>query len=96
MEQGRHKRMEGCSYDAVPRDGPHIFVVDAVAWDRGEFAGAWVPADANGGLVLRHLSGVLRREVDIEDLAVVDQVGVETMVDEQYWWSEAASARSKE
>lgn len=52
------------SYDAVPRDGPAVFVADAAAWDRGEIRGVWVDALTPPGRVVQRLPTSLVETLD--------------------------------
>lgn len=79
-------------YDAVPRDGPAVFVVEADSWDNGEIDGVWVNASVSPEEVAERFSQVTSRPVDFDQLVVVDQVGLgPQMVDEDWFRIEAAT-----
>jgi hypothetical protein len=71
-------------YDAVPRDGPAIYVVAAETWDQGDVTGIWIELESPTDKVVELLSAVAGRALELDDLRVVDQVGVgKLMLDEQ-------------
>lgn len=86
---GGDNRERGCdtavgweAYDAVPRDGPWLFVAVTEAWDRGEIRGTWVRATANTTEVLDVVAATVGQRYQAERLAVVDQVGIKHQVPE--------------
>jgi uncharacterized lipoprotein YddW (UPF0748 family) len=82
------------SYDAVPRDGPAVFVADAAAWDRGEIRGVWVDAQTPPARVVQQLAEELGREVGLDELAVVDQVGLGAAALSEDYFSDEHAVRS--
>jgi hypothetical protein len=67
---------QGRGWDAVPRDGPAIFVVDRHAWERRDTDGVWVGTDESGFAIAARLTRQLGKPVAIENLVIVDQIGV--------------------
>lgn len=78
-------------YDRLPAeepgglDRPWLYVVHKAAWDRREIKGAWVPADLDSHSVAMVVSSAAGETLARADLAVVDQMGVDTMVDEDHF-----------
>lgn len=73
-------------YDDVPEDDqPWLYVVNAPAWDEGRIEGAWVPAHLNAHQVAEVVSTTSDHLLLRADLAVVDQIGIEPMVDEDHF-----------
>lgn len=70
------------AYDAVPRDGPWLFVAVAEAWDRGEIRGAWVRASASSEEVVTVLLAATGHPVTVQELTIVDQVGIDQPIAE--------------
>jgi hypothetical protein len=70
------------AYDAAPRDGPWLFVAVTEAWDRGEIRGTWVRATASTSEVLDVMAATVGQRYQAEELAVVDQVGINRQVPE--------------
>lgn len=66
------------AWEAIPRDGPAVFIVDTVALSQGVVRGRWVSvADADGGMNLHaELTALLGHEPEEGSWAVVDQVGL--------------------
>lgn len=69
-------------HDQLPMDGHWLYVVDANAWDHGDDRGVWVPSNTGAHTVLGGLNRVLGRHLALDNLAVIDQLGDQTMVDE--------------
>lgn len=68
-------------YEAVPRDGPAVFLANVAALERGELSGAWVRLDQPATQLVSALAHLIGDRPD--HWAVVDQVGVgSTAVDE--------------
>ena len=64
------------AWDAVPRDGPAVFVIDTAAADHGVVHGRWLMiADGQTGWHA-NLTDLLGREPDEGSWAVVDQIGL--------------------
>jgi hypothetical protein len=85
LNEGRsHEHADGWwLYDAVPRDGPALYVVLADTWDRGDVTGLWIRPDSPTECVVELLSSLTDRQLTLDDLRVVDQVGLgQAMVDE--------------
>lgn len=73
-------------YDDAPTDDqPWLYVVNAKAWDQGAIEGAWVPADLNAHHVAAVVSAVSEQTLLRAELAVIDQLGIDTMVDEDHF-----------
>lgn len=87
MEKQQHEAQpEPRGWDGVPRDGPWVFVVDKAAWDRGEVIGTWLDPWTPPELVAKQLGELLGRSPQLDELAVVEQVGLgEEMVDEDWF-----------
>jgi len=64
------------AWDAVPRDGPAVFVVDTAAFDRGIVRGRWLAVDAGQAALQLELTELLGRPPAEGSWAVVDQVGL--------------------
>lgn len=69
-------------HDRLPDDGAWLYVVDAAAYDAGTERGAWVPADLDDHRVAMVVSSAAGEALARWDLAVIDQVGLDEMVDE--------------
>ena len=64
------------AWEAVPRDGPAVFVVDTVAFDHGIVRGRWLSV-ADGQVNLHaELTELLGHEPEEGTWAVVDQIGL--------------------
>ena len=77
-------------HDEMPSQGPWIYVVDQRDWDNGIDHGAWVPAGIGAHTLLEGLGRVLGRTVTLDRLSVIDQVGLDPMVDEDHFATEAS------
>jgi hypothetical protein len=64
------------AWDAVPRDGPGVFVIDTEAFDRRQVRGRWIDPTAEPALIELQLQELLGRWPEPGSWAVVDQVGV--------------------
>ena len=62
--------------------GAWLYVVSRQAWDDGKVCGAWVPAGLGEHDVAMVVSSAVGQSLSRWDLAVVDQVGLDAMVDE--------------
>lgn len=64
-------------WNAVPRDGPAVFVVDVEVADReGRVQGRWIDPTGTREEIERQLGELLGRASDEGTWAVVDQVGL--------------------
>lgn len=74
-------------HDELPPDeGRWLYVVDTTTADEeGCTPGAWVSAELDPEQTVLLLSPVFGRLVSRHELAVVDQLGCEAMVDEDYF-----------
>jgi hypothetical protein len=74
------------AWDAAPRDGPGVFVIDAPALDhRGELRGIWLDPTVGASTFALQLATFLGREPRPTEWSIVDQVGVgETMLPENF------------
>ena len=89
MSEGRDSKQGGenserwNAWDAVPRDGPAIFLVETKAFDQGQVQGVWIR---------QHAEQDLQREQLIElsaftatgQYAVIDQIGLSVMMPEHF------------
>jgi hypothetical protein len=64
------------AWDAVPRDGPAVFVVDVGALDHGVVRGRWLDARAEQEVLHGELTELLGSEPEEGAWAIVDQVGL--------------------
>jgi hypothetical protein len=64
------------AWDAAPRDGPAVFVVDAAAFDRGDVVGTWIDPYDDARNVEQKLSELLGRDAEQGTWAIVDQTGL--------------------
>lgn len=64
------------AWDAVPRDGPAVFVVDTKAFDHGVIRGLWLEVSADGTALHDQLTELLGREPEEGTWAIIDQVGL--------------------
>lgn len=64
------------AWDAVPRDGPAVFVVDAAAFDQGVVRGGWLAVGADQAALHADLTELLGREPQEGSWVIVDQVGL--------------------
>jgi len=64
------------AWDAVPRDGPSVFVVDTKAFDHGVVRGRWLDVSADGAALHDQLTELLGREPEEGSWAIIDQVGL--------------------
>ena len=70
-EAGSDVALDG--YDAVPRDGPAVFVADTAKLDRGELHGRWIGLDRSAADIATHISAVTNRSPIDGGWAVIDQ-----------------------
>jgi hypothetical protein len=82
MEKHKHYNdMHGMTdgweaWDAVPRDGPAVFVIDTVALDQHhQFRGRWLDLAAGAAATEAALGDLLGRPIDA-GWAIVDQIGL--------------------
>lgn len=72
------------AYDAVPRDGPAVFVADTDRLDRGELHGRWIGLDQPAADIAADISRVADRSPIDGGWAIVDQSRLgATMCDEE-------------
>jgi hypothetical protein len=64
------------AWDAVPRDGPAVFVVDAEAFDRGEVIGRWIDPFGEQVDINEQLRQLVGDNPDQGRWAIVDQIGL--------------------
>jgi hypothetical protein len=65
------------AWDAVPRDGPAVFVVDTDALDRHQcLRGRWLDLAASPEIIDTALGELLGRPVEEAGWAIVDQIGL--------------------
>lgn len=79
---GEQERIEALSHDDVPEKGQWLYVVDSEGWDQGQDSGLWLPAFTTTDQAVEALKHRTGRELTGGDLAVVDQIGLDTMADE--------------
>lgn len=72
-------------HDRVPDSGRWLFVVDRRAWDDGRETGVWVRGDVDPDQMGLLLPSVFADRPSRVDLLVVDQLGFDEMVDEDYF-----------
>lgn len=71
------------SYEAVPRDGPAVFVADTTKLDQGELHGKWIGLDQSAADIAENISRVTDRSPIDGGWAIVDQSRLgATMCDE--------------
>ncbi len=76
-EGGLEEQADGWrAWEAAPRDGPGIFVVDAAAFDDGRIQGRWLDPDAEPEVLYEQVRELLGREPVEGAWAVIDQVGL--------------------
>lgn len=74
-ERGREINEGWDAWNAVPRDGPAVFVVDLQAMEtQGRVHGRWMNPMRKSEEVTAELREVLGREPDVNTWAVIDQV----------------------
>lgn len=73
------------AYDAVPRDGPAVFIIDTEALDRDdELRGAWLDPSCSPEALICQIEELTGRRSHDGGWAVIDQVGLgPIMIDEQ-------------
>jgi hypothetical protein len=76
MEQTRTEHDGWDRWDAVPRDGPAVFIVDTDAWSKGIVKGRWCNPWAPAEQVREQLTELLGHEPADDEWAIVDQVGL--------------------
>jgi len=64
------------AWDAVPRDGPAVFVIDTTAFDQGTVRGRWLDVSAGKEALHDGLTELLGREPEEGAWAIVDQIGL--------------------
>jgi hypothetical protein len=64
------------AWEAVPRDGPAVFVVDTDAFDQGLVRGRWLDVSAGQTALHQALSELLGQEPKKGRWAIVDQIGL--------------------
>ncbi len=71
------ERIDGWkAWEAAPRDGPGIFVIDTAALDAGELRGRWLDPTADPETLRGQVQELLGREPVECSWAIVDQVGL--------------------
>lgn len=85
MEGTKNKRSEvpeapaggWSAWEAAPRDGPGIFVIDTLAFDQGgELRGRWVDPTGAPETLRAQVRELLGREPVAGSWAIIDQVGL--------------------
>lgn len=80
IKQWRPEAADG--HDAVPRDGPAIYLADAAVLHAGRLIGRWVRLDTPLAEVAEEVGQLVGERPD--NWVVIDQVGIgEAMLDEQ-------------
>ena len=64
------------AWEAAPRDGPAVFVIDTERFDCGVVHGAWVDPTANPEELQEQLRQLLGREPQAGRWAIIDQIGL--------------------
>lgn len=64
------------AWDAVPRDGPAVFVVDTAAFDQGVIRGRWLGVAGGDPKLHAALTELLGQKPEEGSWAVVDQIGL--------------------
>lgn len=64
------------AWNAVPRDGPAVFIVDVGAFDCGVVRGRWFGVKADQEELRAELTDLLGYEPEEGSWAIVDQVGL--------------------
>lgn len=65
------------AWDAVPRDGPAVFVVDTKVFDTdSRVRGRWLDPSASAGALREQLRQLLGRDPEPGSWAIIDQVGL--------------------
>lgn len=65
------------AWEAAPRDGPAVFVIDAPRQDKhGELRGAWLDPTVGTATFALEIAKLLGREPNIGEWAIVDQIGL--------------------
>jgi hypothetical protein len=64
------------AWDAVPRDGPAVFIVDTAALDSGELHGCWFDPTLPVDILSEQLRRFVGAELTEGRIAVVDQIGL--------------------
>lgn len=81
---GHEPRPVGLEGECTPDEGCWLYVAERTAWDRSGTSGHWIPAELRPHQAVRLMSTFLGRPVTPDELVVVDQVGLEDMVDEDH------------
>ncbi len=64
------------AWEAAPRDGPAVFIVDAEAWDQGVIRGRWCDPYLPVEQITEQVEALLGRPTTDGSWAIVDQVGL--------------------
>lgn len=74
------------AWDAAPRDGPAVFVIDASRLDTsGDLRGGWLDPTVDTATFTRGIADLLGREPNTGEWAIIDQTGLgETMLPETF------------
>jgi hypothetical protein len=76
MEQ-QHQSQPERGWDAVPRDGPAVLVVDAHELDEGRgLVGGWIELSQSISEVAQQIEVLLGREAGRRTPVVIDQIGM--------------------
>lgn len=83
MERQQHFENRGTeeatgweAWEASPRDGPAVFVVDTAVFDQGTVRGRWINPNDDPAVVGEQLAELLGRLPEEGSWAVVDQQGL--------------------
>ncbi len=72
-------------HDRLPRDGAWLYTTAPNTHERHPLTGSWVPADLDAHQVAMVVRSAVGQPVARADLIVIDQIGIETMVDEDHF-----------
>ena len=65
------------AWDAVPRDGPAVFVIETALLEReGRLRGAWIELGSDPAAINAQLAAFLADDAETGSWAIVDQVGL--------------------
>lgn len=84
------------AWEAIPRDGPAVFVIDTAAFDRGVIRGRWIEVAEDDAELQAALTELLGQKPEEGSWAVVDQIGLgPVMAPETMAVSELATVESE-
>lgn len=72
-------------FDAVPRDGPAVFIVNRAAFDRGELVGGWLPVSDDVEAMTTAVEDIIGDTIESSRRSwiIIDQIDMGgTMIDE--------------